>query len=48
MIHYFCGYRSNPAPSREERLRFLRSVAWWQWTTLEAAQAWQFIKARMG
>jgi len=40
-------YRGNPAPSREERLRFLRSVAWWQWTPLEAARAWEFIKARL-
>lgn len=40
-------YRGNPAPSREERLRFLQSVAWWQWTPLEAAQAWEFIKARL-
>lgn len=43
----FALYRDNPSPSREERLRFLQGVAWWQWTTAESVQAWQFIKARM-
>ncbi|WP_440221838.1 hypothetical protein ACQQ2N_12140 [Dokdonella sp. MW10] len=37
-------YRDNPQPSREQRLEFLRSLAWWQWSPPEAAEAWAFIK----
>lgn len=37
---------SNPViPSYEERLRFLRNLAWWQWHPSEAKEAWTFIKA---
>lgn len=43
----FALYRDNPAPSREQRLEFLRSLAWWQWTPQEAVQAWQFLKERL-
>ena len=36
----------NPVtPSFEERLRFLRNLAWWQWHPSEAKKAWTFIKA---
>lgn len=40
-------YRDNPAPSRELRLEFLRSLAWWQWKPSEAAQAWTFILRKL-
>jgi hypothetical protein len=30
-------------PSRDERLRFLQNLAWWQWTPSEAVQAWKFL-----
>lgn len=40
-------YRNNPAPTREQRLEFLRSVAWWQWNPKEAVAAWQFIRTRL-
>lgn len=43
----FALYRDNPAPTREQRLEFLRSLAWWQYAPPEAELAWQFIKARM-
>lgn len=43
----FALYRGNPAPSRAQRLEFLRSLAWWQWNPMEAAQCWQFLKARL-
>lgn len=31
----------------ENRLDFLRRLAWWQWKPEEAAQAWAFIKERL-
>jgi len=37
-------YRDNPAPTREQRLEFLRSLAWWQWNATEAVEAWTFIR----
>lgn len=40
-------YNGNPAPTREQRLEFLRSLAWWQWNPTEAAQAWQFIRSKL-
>lgn len=35
------------APTREERLRFLRSLAWWQWTPEEALAAWRYLLSRL-
>lgn len=36
---------SNPAnPDRQERLRFLQNLAWWQYSPDEASLAWEFIK----
>jgi len=36
---------SNPVnPSEQERIRFLRNLAWWQWKPSEAVQAWKFIR----
>lgn len=43
----FALYRDNPAPSREQRIEFLRSLAWWQWKPSEALQAWKFLRARL-
>lgn len=40
-------YRDGPAPTREARLAFLRSVAWWQWNPQEAPAAWQFIREQL-
>lgn len=40
-------YRDNPNPTREERLAFLQSLAWWQWTPLEGVEAWRYIMARL-
>ena len=37
-------YKDNQNPTVERRLEFLRSLAWWQWSTREAPQAWEFIK----
>lgn len=34
--------------SPENRLDFLRRLAWWQWHQKEAAQAWQFLKGKIG
>jgi hypothetical protein len=45
-------YGSNIAeplrPTREERLRFLHSAAFWQWKPSEAALAWKYIRGRLG
>jgi hypothetical protein len=39
---------ANPMmPTVEQRLRFLRSLAWWQWTPQEAAAAWRYLLARL-
>lgn len=40
-------YRNNPAPAREQRLEFMRSLAWWQYNPTEASDAWKFIKKRL-
>ena len=40
-------YRDNANPSREQRLAFLQSLAWWQWSPAEAAQAWRFIMGKL-
>lgn len=33
-------------PSRDERLAFLRSLAWWQYRPSEAGLAWKYLKDR--
>lgn len=40
-------YRGNPAPTREQRLEFLRSLAWWQWKPEEAREAWTYLLQRL-
>lgn len=39
----FALYREGSNPTREQRLAFLQSLAWWQWKPSEAAQAWKFL-----
>lgn len=41
-------YQHHRNPSREQRLEFLRALAWWQYSVSEAALAWKFIKRQMG
>jgi hypothetical protein len=31
----------------DQRLAFLRSLAWWQWKPMEAAQAWTYLLGRL-
>lgn len=39
----------NPVnPTEQERLEFLRSLAYWQWRPAEAELAWKFILSRLG
>lgn len=33
--------------TKENRLDFLRRLAWWQWKAEEAEQAWTFLEARL-
>jgi len=40
-------YRGGPAPDREQRLQFLRSLAWWQWKPEEAKDAWTYLLNRL-
>jgi hypothetical protein len=40
-------YRDNPNPTPEQRLDFLGSLAHWQWSPLEALQAWHHIKREL-
>jgi hypothetical protein len=34
-------------PTREERLAFLRGLAWWQWKPEEAKDAWTYLLQRL-
>lgn len=40
-------YRGNTNPTPEQRLAFLRSLAWWQWQPDEAGRAWDYIRGRL-
>lgn len=40
-------YQQGPAPTRDERLEFLRSLAWWQWTPEEAKESWTYLIDRL-
>lgn len=40
-------YRHGPAPTREQRLQFLRGLAWWQWKPNEAKDAWTYLLTRL-
>lgn len=41
-------YEDRPAPTRDERLEFMRALAWWQWSPPEAPEAWAFIREQLG
>lgn len=40
-------YRDNPAPTRQQRLEFLHSLAYWQWKPEEAKDAWKYLLQRL-
>jgi hypothetical protein len=40
-------YRGNPNPTPEQRLAFLRSLAYWQYRPDEASLAWTYIRNRL-
>lgn len=41
-------YKKNSTPTRDERLRLLHSMAYWQWKPSEAREAWNYLLARLG
>lgn len=44
----YTGAMAAPTmPTRQQRLAFLHSLAWWQWTPEEAAQAWKYLLSRV-
>lgn len=40
-------YRHGERPSKERRLEFLRSLAWWNWKPSEAQEAWNYLISRL-
>jgi hypothetical protein len=40
-------YRDGPEPTRDQRLQFLRGLAWWQWKPTEARDAWTYLLQRL-
>ena len=40
-------YRGNPSPSVDQRLEFLRSLAWWNYRIDEAALCWTYLLSRL-
>lgn len=40
-------YKDNPNPSPEQRLEFMRSLAWWQYKPEEAETAWKYLISRL-
>jgi hypothetical protein len=44
---YGSDVRQPINPTREQRLQFLRSLAWWQWRPEEAAEAWTYLVSRL-
>lgn len=43
----FALYRHGECPTRDERLGFLRSLAWWNWKPSEAGEAWKYLISRL-
>jgi hypothetical protein len=43
----FALYSHTMAPDQNQRLQFLRSLAWWNWTPEESAKAWNYILNRL-
>lgn len=37
-------YKDNPHPTHEQRLEFLRSLSWWEWSIHDASQLWAWIQ----
>lgn len=37
-------YQNNPNPTANERLKFLHSLSWWEWSIHEAPQLWAWIE----
>lgn len=37
-------YRNVHNPTHDQRLQFLRRLAWWQWKTTEMKEAWTFLQ----
>lgn len=37
-------YNARPAPTREERIEFLKQLAWWNWGFAEAREAWSWMQ----
>lgn len=44
---YSNNLRSPTIPTRDDRLQFLRSLAWWQWQPEEAREAWTYLVSRL-
>lgn len=40
---YGSDLRHPETPDKEQRLRFLQNLAWWNWKPTEAASAWRFL-----
>lgn len=40
-------YSKGPAPTTDQRLEFLRSLAWWNWHATEAEEAWKYLISRL-
>lgn len=40
-------YKDNPSPTIEQRLAFLRSLAWWNYKPEEAGLAWSYLISRI-
>jgi hypothetical protein len=40
-------YSQSPSPTPVQRLKFLQSLAYWQWTPEEARDAWQYLLMRL-
>ena len=40
-------YQRGQAPTTEQRLQFLRNLAWWQWKPNEAKEAWTYLLSRL-
>lgn len=44
---YGSDIKQPSRPTIEQRLQFLQSLAWWQWSPTEAAEAWKFILSKL-
>lgn len=40
-------YKNNRAPTYEQRLAFLQSLAWWNWRPEEAKELWTYLLSRL-